>query len=614
MVSVCPATLAIPQYNCAPEKEHGDRRLVLRTDLLQDLVTSARPDARTTSARASMRESPFIVGLLGHRDLEPGRVPRLCAAVAAFLAEIREHLPDTELCAIVGVTRGCDVRHVLGALEFASHVEVVLPALPEEHGGDFDADALRTLSALLTHPNVSSTVLSAEAGPFEVGDENARESRYANLTETLVRRSSVLLTFWDGHSPLRGGIPSAALRHVGVGPAAGDDDTTLVMLDITDDLGADGSVIHWTPGTLDADTSRRDSSRMPPQLVRQLADLNAYNRDHRELRSEAGSRTPSSLLALVPDDLALDDRPALEAIDAEYGKADALALHYQSRSDRLFALFATMAFTMGFAYLTYDKLAHRRSLLVSYLVVLVCSLCIYYALRGRRWFAKHLSYRALAETLRIVFYLRLIHIDHRLDAARVLALSGIHRFRGFSLIADVLAALAIPDARAADRSAPDSNRSRYVEHEWLEGQHRYFAAKVAQFKREERRVRTLKNALFATVVLVIIAMALSDHTMERHEILSGVSVKTAVTFAWGLLALLLGAWQLHDNNKATRELLLQYRNQGVRFAHAGRQLLRLADINGRNDILVELGRDSLMECYLWTIHRYHREHEPVGKR
>jgi hypothetical protein len=25
---------------------------------------------------------------------------------------------------------------------------------------------------------------------------------------------------------------------------------------------------------------------------------------------------------------------------------------------------------------------------------------------------------------------------------------------------------------------------------------------------------------------------------------------------------------------------------------------------------VALGRDSLMESYLWTIHRYHREHEP----
>jgi hypothetical protein len=27
-------------------------------------------------------------------------------------------------------------------------------------------------------------------------------------------------------------------------------------------------------------------------------------------------------------------------------------------------------------------------------------------------------------------------------------------------------------------------------------------------------------------------------------------------------------------------------------------------------VLAELGKDSLMESYLWAIHRYHREHEP----
>jgi hypothetical protein len=136
---------------------------------------------------------------------------------------------------------------------------------------------------------------------------------------------------------------------------------------------------------------------------------------------------------------------------------------------------------------------------------------------------------------------------------------------------------------------------------------------VSQLKREDRRVNTLKNALFATVLLVIVAMVVSDRAMEQYEISPGVSLKTAVTVAWGFLALLLGAWQLHDNHKATRELLLQYRNQRIRFAHARHQLLRLADVNERNHILEDLGRSSLMESYLWTIHRYHREHEPVGK-
>lgn len=109
-------------------------------------------------------------------------------------------------------------------------------------------------------------------------------------------------------------------------------------------------------------------------------------------------------------------------------------------------------------------------------------------------------------------------------------------------------------------------------------------------------------------------MVVTDRAMEHYEILLGVSLKNAVTFSRGFLALLLGAWQLRDNNKAGRELLLQYRNQGGHFARARQQLSQLMDADEHNHILLELGRDSLMESYLWTTHRYHREHEPAGKR
>jgi hypothetical protein len=31
---------------------------------------------------------------------------------------------------------------------------------------------------------------------------------------------------------------------------------------------------------------------------------------------------------------------------------------------------------------------------------------------------------------------------------------------------------------------------------------------------------------------------------------------------------------------------------------------------GRLKVIAQLGRESLMESYLWAIHRFHREHEP----
>jgi hypothetical protein len=63
---------------------------------------------------------------------------------------------------------------------------------------------------------------------------------------------------------------------------------------------------------------------------------------------------------------------------------------------------------------------------------------------------------------------------------------------------------------------------------------------------------------------------------------------------------------------ATRELLWQYRNQCGHFARAKALLSRVTSVRRRNEVLAELGKDSLMESYLWTTHRYHREHEPPG--
>jgi hypothetical protein len=73
---------------------------------------------------------------------------------------------------------------------------------------------------------------------------------------------------------------------------------------------------------------------------------------------------------------------------------------------------------------------------------------------------------------------------------------------------------------------------------------------------------------------------------------------------------LLGAWELHQDKMATRELLWQYRNQLRHFALARAQLACITSPRRRHAVLAGLGKDSLMENYLWAIHRYHREHEP----
>ena len=120
----------------------------------------------------------------------------------------------------------------------------------------------------------------------------------------------------------------------------------------------------------------------------------------------------------------------------------------------------------------------------------------------------------------------------------------------------------------------------------------------------------LRKGLFVLIIVVIATLFLFGEWLHHHDPDLGIPVHNLLTFCVGFFAVLLAVWELHQTKMATRELLWQYRNQ---LTHFGRARERLAGSSGgprRDAVLVELGKDSLMESYLWNIHRYHREHEP----
>ena len=122
-------------------------------------------------------------------------------------------------------------------------------------------------------------------------------------------------------------------------------------------------------------------------------------------------------------------------------------------------------------------------------------------------------------------------------------------------------------------------------------------------------VRNRLLMLLGAVVLILLMLGES----ARAQSAFGISLENALTFVIGIMAVTLASWELHQNKMATRELLWQYRNQLKHFSRAHAQLARTFSASRRLEILAALGKDSMMESYLWTIHRFHREHEPPGR-
>ena len=596
----------------------------------------ALPDptaVRAVSANNSNNISPFIVGISGHRDLHPDALEPLRTTVADFLKQLAERLPDSELRIMAGMAAGADLLVVETALELGFGVDALLPMPLAHYQMDFDPQSFVLLKRLLAHPRLDcrELPLNVAHGTANVAVGSAgRDVLYGRVSRSLIRGCSLLIALWDGEpSLLPSGTADTVLRYLGVRTDRNADDERLQFSAPSPDHDIPARLVYWIPAVrANASCAAHGSSpcflaglgdnalqrlpAMPRRLEVHLRSLNIYNREYQRLNSSwPAPSAPDSLVRNLPAQLAVDpiDRPVLERIDAQYGKADALALHFQRRSDRLFAFFNLVAFAMGLAYLVYEKFMNTRLLLFVYLLILTSSAAVYYVLHERHWFAKHLMCRALAETLRVKFYLRLAHGDQLVDAEEVLSLSSINSFHGFGWIGHVLIGVEAPATYAGTESAADLTG---VDDAWIENQRQYFIRKVTKLHRSAVRTKWLKRILFGVIVAVVfILLMLGGET--GGGMIPGGSLENALTFVMGLVAVTLASWELHQNKMASRELLWQYRNQLKHFTRARAQLARTVGFGRRLEILAELGKDSLMESYLWTIHRFHREHEPPGR-
>jgi hypothetical protein len=573
--------------------------------------------------------SPLIVGVSGHRDLRPDALPRVSRQVDEFLADLKRRLPDTELRIMTGMAQGADLLVARAAVNAGCKVEAVLPMPLDRYVQDFDTESAAALEALLADPAVHCTVLPAPPGADqEAKHGEGRAVFYANLTQALVAKCNLLLALWDGKtSPLAGGTADTVLRYLGARTRPGRDESAVEFQPASAEVAWGPHFVYWIPaprcngaGTQSSQESRYVSAigenllalhgpGVPDALAQQFIELNTYNREFERLN---GKRAFDRLDSLLPTLGAIDssaDRQDLLRIDAEYGKADALAIYYQRHSDRLFRGFSYTASVMALLFLVYAKLWDNSVLLSVYLTLLLLSVVVFHRLRSRQWFSKHLIYRALAETMRIKFFLRAAGADRLVSAAELINLTAIDQFPGFSWISNVLKNVESLGARADDDDATERARLENVHRHWIVGQQEYFRRRVSRLEREHHRLEVLKSwMLYAVAAFALILLLFAGPLHER--MLATITGKDGVLFLMGLLPVWLGVWELYQNKMAMRELLWQYRNQLGHFTIAELQLARSAAASRRQEILAQIGKEALMESYLWTIHRYHREYEP----
>ena len=124
------------------------------------------------------------------------------------------------------------------------------------------------------------------------------------------------------------------------------------------------------------------------------------------------------------------------------------------------------------------------------------------------------------------------------------------------------------------------------------------------------QVERIKQFLLAATLGGIFVLVVFKYPLLAEIPGTELPYKKLLVFFMGLFPFWLGVWEIYHNKMATKELLWQYRNQADAFALAEIQLDHAESLHQRQKTLAGLAADALFENYLWTIHRFHREHEP----
>lgn len=554
----------------------------------------------------------FVIGITGHRDISEKDIDKLRADLREAFSSVAQQLPNIPVRVVSGLASGADTIALEVALELGLEVRAVLPMPLASYRQDFEGEALGTLETLLNNPRLEVT----EIPMFPANDTSQnRDAQYSLLADYLARRSNLLIAIWDGEiNGLPGGTSDVVMRYLG-------DIRTSHLKEITHDGGnaeGCGNVVMWVPVRRQSD----ESTTPHPASTYMVSNANydcywtcgaipdavltrwrGFDEYCVERNSSLGADLPAYGLAQNDDESV---SPELESLDTEFVRSDQIARYFQSRSHIMFALFGLLAAGMGLAFLVYAKLYADKNLLVVYIALFVAGFLGFRYTRKLHLHSKHLAYRALAETFRVQYFLMLSGAGEDYNPRRILSLTSVDQFRRFEWLQE---AIRIGEPVVYYGHADPEKILAKVNADWISDQLKYFEKKRHALHSQHHRLETIKLALLVGSVVGALALIFFKKAL-LHLDMMGYDGKAWLVFFMGLLPLWAAVWELYQGKMATRELLWQYANQTRYFRAAHHEIGQTDNLQDGQKIIRDLADKALVEIYIWSVHRFHREHEP----
>jgi hypothetical protein len=578
------------------------------------------------TAAEALYKIPFLIGVVGHRDLVAAEVPQIRAAVERLLRRLTDSFPDVQPTLLSSMAEGADLLAAEVASELGIPVITALAFSPELSRADLatgvSKEVFDRIFARAEH------VEAPDLAQIARDDPAARDRHYQRAGVLVARYSTLLVAIWDGKATNHeaGTARVVEYRRGAMIPTADDEPLSTNALlaahdnDLMYDIRCSRAQTNGASRGVEVlgfvGAGVGGSDEVPRALATTLERIAAFNRDIDAFSAEIIDRGRKlSLPTPYP-------RPVrLSYLDNLFRSSDWLGTHYRRCFTRAlrarYALWAVMAFLL----LSFKKESFGILGLVTVSgVLLVFVLGLVLALWAHRssWHRKYLDYRALAEGLRVDFYWEIAGVRRRFD--------GEFAHESFLQCQDselewIRAAMRTVSLRLTGANAPavpSGFTDAYAG--WIgdddpvngSGQLLYYRKRIEALERNLRvgeligRILLFSGlglALLFGVVVGLEYLGTPTLTMQVREIL-----------LWALALLTVGAviFDTYVNEKADRALVRQYRYMYSLFGIAARELGSARSDAQKLGILRSLGHACLAEHAQWILG--HRDKRIEGLR
>lgn len=584
---------------------------------------------------------PILVGIIGHRDIPEADYPELEKKVRSVFASLRKSYPNTTIYALTALAEGADTIGARAALAEGVSIMAPLPMEPAKYKETFSSpekaselDPLMAQSLCMVLPSRS-------------GKEDTVDHQFARAGAAVVQYSHLVIALWNGEdSGLEAGT-SFLIRHAidgiprdivydleGSYPSPLDPIATAMVrqLPVTrasnpgvSKIGDFGEVEPGKFEELEFGRGDKPKLRLTHSQKKMFDHFESFNRDICKWRPKTGTWVDAAIkeakgkfhpLIEQGDDVELPK--GLEVLRERFAMADCLASHYQKRrhwriTRYVVILAALIAFVHqiigsgldvagsfgpgwgeslpGNSVLNYEK----NWPFIGYALLLVFAYGVVFYARFRRWQARYLDYRTIAEGARIQFFWLIAGI--RTPVVNFFLRKQRDELEWIRGVLRMWYLRSVVDGGVIAEATPE--QAALIENHWIRDQRRYSNKTALRASIIDGSLSVLAMLFLGILVVTMITKPfLVQGNQIEHLLVLGTATAGALVLLVSSLRYFLGYREIHKSN--TRMMVL--------FSDADKFYDPTDGIqDDERAILEELGREALTETGDWLLSNRNRK-------